>query len=61
MNLHLMHYSMLFLAHIYSHSIDQAELELEEPMEPELEEPTEPTQAEGFTNLSLDQGKPRCI
>jgi hypothetical protein len=27
----------------------------------ELEEPTEQAQVEEFTNLALDQGKPRCI
>jgi hypothetical protein len=26
-----------------------------------LEEPTEQVQVEDFTNLALDQGKPRCI
>jgi hypothetical protein len=56
-----MHYMMLFLTHIYSYTIDQAEPKLEERTEPELEELMEPTQVEGFTNLSLDQGKPRCI
>jgi hypothetical protein len=30
-------------------------------MEAELEKPTEQAQAEEFTNLALDQGKPRCI
>jgi hypothetical protein len=27
----------------------------------ELEEPTEQAQVEDFTNLDLNQGKPRCI
>jgi hypothetical protein len=27
----------------------------------ELEEPTEQVQVEDFTNLDLNQGKPRCI
>jgi hypothetical protein len=30
-------------------------------MEPELEVQEEQTQAKDFTNLVLDQGKPRCI
>jgi hypothetical protein len=29
--------------------------------EPELEEPMKQAQAEEFTNLDLDQGKPWCI
>jgi hypothetical protein len=29
--------------------------------ESEFEEPTEQPQVEDFTNLELDQGKPRCI
>jgi hypothetical protein len=29
--------------------------------EPELEVPTERVQAEDFTNVDWDQGKPRCI
>jgi hypothetical protein len=36
-----------------SYTVDHAEAELKEPMEQ--------AQAEEFTNLALNQGKPRCI
>jgi hypothetical protein len=53
MHLHLMHYTIMLLAHIW----------LIYPLghvyvEPELEVQAEQAQAEDFTNLDLDQGKP---
>jgi hypothetical protein len=48
-----MHYTIYLLAHIRSSRIDRAE--------PKLGVQAEPAQAEGLTNLDLDQGKPQCI
>jgi hypothetical protein len=51
-----MHYTIMFLAHVWLISpIGHAYAELE------LEVPTEQVQVEDFTNLVLTQGKPRCI
>jgi hypothetical protein len=48
---HALHYCLcLILVHF---AIDHIELELEEP--------TEQAQVEDFTNLALNQVKPRCI
>jgi hypothetical protein len=51
--LHLMHCTVLGSAHLYSYTLDLAELELEEP--------TEPAPAEEAANTELTEGKPRCI
>jgi hypothetical protein len=53
MQLHLMHCTMLLLAHIRSFMLGYVEAELEELMKQ--------AQVEEFTNLALDQSKPRCI
>jgi hypothetical protein len=45
-----MNYTMLFLAHICSFTIDH--------VEPKLEELMEQAQTEELTNLALDQGNP---
>jgi hypothetical protein len=49
-----MHYTIMFLAHVWLiSSIGHVYAE------PELKEPTERVQVEDFTNLHLTQGKPR--
>jgi hypothetical protein len=49
-----MHCTIMFLAHTWLiYMLDYAELESEIP--------TEQARAENFTNLALDQGKPRYI
>jgi hypothetical protein len=50
---HLMHCTMLYLAHLYSYTLDNIELELEEP--------TEQAQAEETANTKPTEGKARCI
>jgi hypothetical protein len=51
-----MHYTIMFLAHVWLISpIGHVYAELE------LEVPTEQVQVEDFSNLVLTQGKPRCI
>jgi hypothetical protein len=50
---HLMHCTILPLAHICSFTLGHAELEFGGP--------TEQAQAENLANLALNQGKPRCI
>jgi hypothetical protein len=51
-----MHCIMLTIAHIQPfYALDQV------PVEPESEVQAEQAQVEEFTNLSLEQGKPRCI
>jgi hypothetical protein len=51
--LHLMHYIILLLAHIrLFHTLDHAE--------PKQEVHVEQAQVKEFTNLAMDQGKPRC-
>jgi hypothetical protein len=50
---YLSHCITWLLAHVCSYALDHVVLEFEEP--------TEPAQVEEFTNLDLDQGKPRCI
>jgi hypothetical protein len=44
---------LLPLAHVYSYKLDH--------VEPEFKEPTVQAQAEDFTNIVLNQGKPWCI
>jgi hypothetical protein len=51
--LHITLCIILFLAHLCSYTLDHAELELDVQ--------AEQAQAEYFTNLAFDQGKPRCI
>jgi hypothetical protein len=46
--LHLTLFIILFLAHLFSYTLDH--------VEPELEVRAEQAQAEDFTNLALDQG-----
>jgi PIN domain nuclease of toxin-antitoxin system len=54
--LHFMHCIMLTLAHIQPfYALDQVHAE------PEAKVQVKQAQVEKFTNLSLDQGKPRCI
>jgi hypothetical protein len=48
---HLMHCTILLLAHIRSYTLDHTN-----PMEP-----TEQAQVEEFTNFALDQDKTCCI
>jgi hypothetical protein len=48
-----MHCIMLILARLCSYMLDH--------VESKHEEPTEQAQVEDFTNLDLDQDKPRCI
>jgi hypothetical protein len=48
-----MHCIMLILARLCSYMLDH--------VESKREEPTEQAQVEDFTNLDLDQDKPRCI
>jgi hypothetical protein len=50
---HLMHCTILPLAHIRSFTLGHTELEFREP--------TEQGQAEDLANLALNQGKPRDI
>jgi PIN domain nuclease of toxin-antitoxin system len=51
-----MHCIMLTLAHIQPfYALDQVH------KEPKAEVQVEQAQVKKFTNLSLDQGKPRCI
>jgi hypothetical protein len=51
-----MHCIIMLLAHIWLiYLLGHLYAELE------LDEPTERVQVEDFTNLALDQGKPRCI
>jgi hypothetical protein len=50
---HPMHCTIYLLAHIRSFTLDH--------VEPEPEVHVEQAQVENFTNLALDQGKPRCI
>jgi hypothetical protein len=51
--LHLMHYIILLLAHIrLFYTLDHAE--------PKQEVHVEQAQVKEFTNLAMDQGKPRC-
>jgi hypothetical protein len=51
--LHLIHCTMLCLAHLYSYVPDHAESELVEP--------TKPAPAEEAANTELIKGKPWCI
>jgi hypothetical protein len=50
---HLMHCTILPLAHMRSFTLG--------PTEPKSEVQAEQAQIEEFTNLTLDQGKPPCI
>jgi hypothetical protein len=50
---HLMHYIILFLAHICLYTLDNVELESEVQ--------AEQAQAKDFSNLDSNKGKPRCI
>jgi hypothetical protein len=50
---YLMHCIIMLSAHAFAYSLDH--------VEPELEVQAERAQVEEFTNLSLDQGKPRYI
>jgi hypothetical protein len=50
---HLMHWTILPLAHIHSFTLGHVELEFGEL--------TEQAQAEDLANLALNQGKPWCI
>jgi hypothetical protein len=50
---HLMHCTMLCLAHLYSYTLNCEE--------PELEEIPVQVQAEDLTNTNPVQGKPGCI
>jgi hypothetical protein len=50
---YLMHCTILLLAHSCAIAIDHAE--------PELKVQAEQAQVKDFTNLNLNQGKPRCI
>jgi hypothetical protein len=54
--LHFIHFIMLTLTHIYPfYALNRVHVE------PESEVQVERAQVEDFTNLVLDQGKPRCI
>jgi hypothetical protein len=54
--LHLIHGIIILLAHIwFIYPLDHVYVA------PEFEEPVVQAQVEAFTNLSLDQGTPRCI
>jgi hypothetical protein len=51
--LHPMHCTFFSILYLYIIVIDPTELELEEP--------TKQVQIKDFTNLDLNQDKPRCI
>jgi hypothetical protein len=54
--MHLMHYTMVSLAHVWLiYPIGHVYVETD------LEVPTEQVQVEDLTNLDLNQGKPWCI
>jgi hypothetical protein len=53
LHLHLMHCTIVLMAHVCSYALDHTE--------PKLEEPTKQAQVKEFSNLALDQGNPWCI